>query len=124
MTAYRISTSERLRAAVPVIAIHALIAVALLNGLGYTPAVIAEEALKVIDLAPETVPPPIEEPPPPPPEAGPRQAERQADPRPVGAASPPNLESRPTPIVAPPPEVVIPVPPPVTAAPIAGTCEV
>jgi protein TonB len=38
-----------------------------------------------------------------------------------GAASPPNLKSRATDIVAPPPVIPLPAPPPLIAAPVAGT---
>jgi protein TonB len=120
MTAFQTATLERLRAAIPVLAVHALIAFILLRGLAFTPGETAEEALKVIELAPETLPPP-EVPPPPPPSPGRAEAERRADPRPEGAASPPNLEARPTPVVAPEPIVPQPVPPPLPAAPVAGT---
>lgn len=115
------SLAERIRAGLPVIVIHVLLGWVLLNGLDYVPPAPADEALKVIDIAPEAPPPPGEEPPPPPESGGPQRAERQADARPEGAASPPNLEAQPAPIVAPPPIVPLPVPPPLPAAPVAGT---
>ena len=121
MTAVGMTNLERLRAAVPVLAVHALLALALLRGFTSNPPVLQEEPLKLIQLAPDQVPPP-EIPPPPPPAPGRAKAERQADPRPEGAASPPNLEARPTPVVAPRPVVPVPLPPPpMRAAPVAGS---
>lgn len=112
--------AEHLRAALPVLLIHLLIGYGLLRGLDYVPPAPVDEALKLLNLAPELPPPPVEEPPPPPPSEGSAAPERAADPRPEGAASPPNLEARPTPIVAPEPVIRLPVPPPMPAAPVAG----
>lgn len=111
--------AERLRAALPVIVIHVLLGLLLLRGLDYVPPAPVDEALKILNLAPELPPPPVEEPPPPPPPSeGSAAAERAADPRPEGAASPPNLKARPTPVVAPEPVVPLPVPTPIVAAPV------
>jgi periplasmic protein TonB len=101
---------DRLKAGLPTLAIHLLLVLALLAGLGAGPAALRPEAIRLIGLAPppppavETVPPPV----------------RERSRRPEGAASPPNLESRRTDIVA--PEPVLPPPPqPVIAASIADT---
>ena len=116
------SLAERVRAGVPVILIHLLIGYVLLRGLDYVPPTPLEDVLKVVQLPTEEIPPPIPEPPPPPePAAGPLRPERIADPREEGAASPPNIESRPTPVVAPEPIIRLPIPPPMPAAPVAGT---
>ena len=53
--AYSPSNSERLRAAAPVAVVHALLALALLRGLGFTPGAAAAETLKLFNIAP---PPP------------------------------------------------------------------
>lgn len=113
--------AERARAGLPVVLIHILIGWVLLRGLDYVPPAPVAEALKVLNIAPELPPPPVEEPPPPPPPPaeGSARPERVADPRPEGAASPPNLEARPTPVVAPEPVIRLPVPAPMPAAPVA-----
>lgn len=114
------STRERIGAAVPALAVHALVALLLMRGLGTPPTVAAPEPLRLFDLAPEP-PAPLREPPEPPrPSPGETRSERRADPRPEGAASPPNLVSRATEIVAPEPIVALPVPPPIVSAPTAG----
>lgn len=117
-TAYRPSNFERARAAAPVVAIHALLAFALLRGLGFTPGAAAEERLKLIDL-PELVDRPETPPPPPQPSSGDTESKRAGAPREEGAASPPNIESRATQIVA--PEVPPLRPSPVAAAPVANS---
>lgn len=122
MAAYRTAPADRIRAGVPVALVHALLAIGLLRGLDYAPPLAPDDMLKLVSLAPEDLPPPVEEPPPPPPSTGSAAPNlRAADPRPEGAASPPNVESKATPLVAPEPEV----PPlsrsPITAATAAGT---
>ncbi len=108
----------RVRAAIPVIAVHALMALVQLRGLDGTLPAETPSPLRVIDLPPAIEPQP--EPPPPPGDGAAREL-READPQPEGAASPPNLKSEPTPVVA--PEQVLPAPappPPVAAAPLPG----
>lgn len=106
----------RVKSAVGVAALHALIGLALIRGLGFVPPAPKSAELKTFDVAPE--------PPPPPPVVepleikAPKQKERA--PEPEGAASPPNLRDTPTPIVALPPVIKLEVPSPVVAAPIAG----
>src|SRR4051812_5005935 len=101
--------SDRLRAGIPALIIHALLLLAIIRGLGLQLPPPAPPALELVDVPPSLPPPPPRE----------RQV-RERSPRAEGASAPPNLESRPTEIVAPP--VVVPQPrPPVVAAPVAGT---
>jgi periplasmic protein TonB len=106
MTAILESHRDRLKAGLPTLAVHLLLVLALLAGLGADPILLRPpEAIRLIDLAPP--PPPAAETIPPP--------ERERSRRPEGAAAPANVESRRTDIVA--PEPVIPPPPqPVAAA--------
>lgn len=106
MTVRTDSYRERLKAGAPTLVIHVLLALALLRSLAVEPPLLPSETLQLLNLAPT--------PPPPPPV--PRVRERSR--RPQGAASPPNLESRPTDIVA--PALALLQPPPVVAAPVAG----
>ena len=116
-TAYQPTTAERMRAALPALIVHALLAFALLRGLGFTPGAETDERLKLLDLA---LPPPVPElSPPPAPSTGETESRRSGAPREEGAASPPNLESRATPIVA--PEKPPLRPNPLPAAAVAGT---
>lgn len=90
---------ERARAGAPMLLVHLLLALALLRGLGFTPGVEAEDRLKLIDLA---LAPPVPQPSPPPaPSTGESESRRSGAPREEGAASPANLESRATELVAP-----------------------
>lgn len=106
---------DRVKSAVGVAALHALIGYALIRGLGFVPAVAQSAELKIFDVAPEPPPPPVVEP-----LKIEAPKEKARAPEPEGAASPPNLRDTPTPIVAPPPVVKLPVPSPVVTAPIAG----
>jgi protein TonB len=107
--------TERLRAALPVAAIHALLALALLRGLGAALPADAVDRLKLIDLPEITAPDPLS---PPAPSSGETDSRRSGAPREEGAASPANIESRATRLVAP---VVPPLrPPPLPAAAVAG----
>jgi protein TonB len=108
MTAQGINYQDRLRAGIPVLIIHACLAFVILRSLGLEIPPLPRPELQLIDVPPSL--------PPPPPHV--RQAHERSR-RPEGAASPPNLESRPTEIVAPPPVIPLP-PPPIAAAPIAG----
>lgn len=115
-TAYQPTTTERLRAALPALIVHALLALALLRGLGFTPGAASEDQLKLFDISPE-ITLPVPPPPPPAPSSGETESRRQGAPREEGAASPPNLESRATPVVAP----EIPRPSPLPASTTANT---
>jgi protein TonB len=110
MNAELTSTNDRLKAGLPTLAVHLLLLIALLRGLGAEMAMPPPEAIQLIDLAP----------PPPPPAIAAIPAERERSRRPEGAASPPNLESQRTDIVAPPP-IVPPLAQPIVAAATAGT---
>lgn len=107
---------DRLRSAVAVGLLHALIGWALLTGLGYSPSAALPEALKLLNLAEEPPPPPAKP-------ARPDVEKKTRKPRPKdpeGSASPANLKNTPTQIMAPPPEIRLPVPPPIPAAPAPG----
>lgn len=112
-------TRARIEAGAAAILIHALIGAALISGLGVPIPHIVERSLDVFNVTP----PPPSEPerirPPPPRTVAPNPKQRNSSGR-EGAASPPNLRSEATQIVAPPPVIRLPVPPPVTAAPVAG----
>lgn len=90
-------------------ALHGLIGYALVTGLGFQIAGAVGEELKVYDVPQEIIPPPVEVAP-----------AALRTPEPEGAASPPNLVSEASPVVAPPPVIRIEPPPPVVAAPLAG----
>jgi protein TonB len=98
------SREDRAKAAAGAALCHALLGYALITGLGYQPATILGQPLRVFDLRVEPPPPPV-------PESVPAQAKTKAA---EGAASPPSLKAKPTPVVAPPPKVRIEAPPRVT----------
>jgi protein TonB len=98
---------DRLKAVTGVALFHAALGYALITGLGYEVVREISDNLRVFDV-PEPVPPPIEEPPPP-------QAKAEKE---EGEASPPNLVSKASPVVAPPPKIRLEVPPKVIAAPV------
>lgn len=100
-------TKDRMWAIAGVVAVHSLLAYALLSGLALRVSDRASDSLKLVDIVLPLPPPPP--PPPPPKEAS----------KPKGEPSPPNLKAVPTPVVAPPPR--IPAPSPVAAAPIPST---
>ncbi|HEX8263495.1 MAG TPA: TonB family protein [Allosphingosinicella sp.] len=108
---------DRLRSAGAVGLLHAVLGWLLLTGLGFSPAEVVPETLKLLDI--------VEEPPPPPAKPAPPSVEkktRKARPKdPEGSASPANLKNTPTEIMAPPPEIRLPVPPPIPVAPAPGT---
>jgi protein TonB len=107
---------DRLSSAAVVGLIHALIGYVLLAGLGYGPAAVVPDALKLFDVHEEPPPPPAK-----PARPDIEKKTRKAKPKNAeGAASPANLRNTPTEIVAPPPEIRIPVPPPIPTAPVAG----
>ena len=83
---------------------------ALVAGLAIGSGKSPEEALQIFEVGPEPPPPPREK----------IVPHRNPSHRREGAASPPNLRSEPTEVVAPTPVVPLPIPPPVIAAPIAG----
>ncbi len=98
---------DRLRAAAPALAVHALLALLVLRGLGVTPGLAPPEVLQLVDVDPVEPPAPVVK--------QIRAPDRSS--RREGAAAPPGLESRPTEIVAPPPVLPLPA---IPAAPVAG----
>lgn len=99
-------TRDRMWAVAGVVAVHGMLAYALLSGLAMRVSERASESLKLVDIALPEPPPP---PPPPPEESS----------KPKGEPSPPNLKAVPTPVVAPPRR--IPAPSPVAAVPVPST---
>ena len=93
-----------------VVAIHVGLAFALLHLSGTVDLAHPERALQVFDLT-EVKPPP---PPPPPPVQ--KDASKQKPRAKQGAASPKNIKSEATPVVAPKPRIVLPPPPPIAAS--------
>jgi protein TonB len=102
--------TDRLKAAGGAFLFEAALGYALIVGLGVSPPAVVTDSLKTVGLLPDRPPPPKKVVPPP-----------KRTPEKEGAASPPNLRSKPTEIVRPPPPPLpLPVPPPIAAAPIAG----
>jgi periplasmic protein TonB len=97
---------DRIIAIVAVVALHAALGYALVTGLAYEVAQKVSDNLKVFDVQEEPPPPPVEEPVP-----------ATRDDAAEGAASAPNIKSRPTPVVAPPPKVKQQVRSPVVSVP-------
>jgi periplasmic protein TonB len=111
MYAARPTPAERARAGLFSITMAVCLGFALVTGIGGTRAIGASEALVLFDVAPpepELLPP------------APVMPVKAASKRPEGAASPPNVRSQASEIVAPPPVVTLP-PPPILAAQVAGT---
>lgn len=100
---------DRAKSVAAVVAIHALLAYALIVGLRFEAGARAADALTVFDLSIQAPPSPVEEPEPAP---APSKV-------PEGAAAPPNLRAEPSPVVAPTPPLRLPVPP-IAGAPVAG----
>lgn len=99
---------ERGLSVIGVAFVHVLIGYALLTGLSYRIVTHPDEVLKLFTVT---------TPPPPSPRPRPTKAASRSAPRKEGAASPRNLKSRATEIVAPRPPIFIPLPPPVVSAP-------
>ena len=114
---YRSRPSPRDRAAsiALVLAIHAGLAIALINLSGEVRERLPEEVIEIFDVTDAPPPPPVVEKLPEPEQARPEREE--------GAASPKNIESRATPVVAPKPPIVLPIPQPmpVTQTPNTGS---
>ena len=103
--------SDRAKAFAGVIFVHAVLGLVILTGLNVRTVGEAVERLKTYDLTEEAPPPPVEPPPPP------QQRDSGA---PEDEAAPANIESRPTPVVAPEPEVSLPVPLPINTSEVPG----
>ena len=105
MYAPNLGPRDRSGALVAVIAVHVGLLFALLHLSGTIELPSDDDVLRVFDLdEPEPPPPPVVE------------VQPQVEPAPEeeGEASPPNIESKATPVVAPEPEIELPVTPPVT----------
>lgn len=103
--------TDRAKAIAGVLLVHVALAAAILTGLNVSTVTAAVERLKTFNIA-EAPPPRIEEPPPPP---VPDESSAPED-----AAAPANIESRPTPVVAPPPRVSLPIPLPMNVSETPG----
>ncbi|WP_404367918.1 energy transducer TonB [Sphingomonas sp. MMS24-J45] len=110
MTGYGSTRADRIKSAGAAAVLVALILYGLAIGLGVGAAQRIVEQLTVVALLPESAPPP---------KPDPVRAPKHAEKRKEGAASPPNITSKATELVAPPVPVLLP-PPPVVVAPIAG----
>ncbi|MES3042444.1 energy transducer TonB [Sphingomonas faeni] len=109
MTRNQPGAIDRIGAATGAVLVSGLLGYALIYGLVVPLPAAVTDALKVFSVAP----------PPPPPEEKVRPRPSPSR-KPEGAASPPNLKSKATEVVAPPPVVPIVVPPPVVVAEKAG----
>lgn len=108
MYAPNLGNRDRSGALAAVAAIHAGLLFAFLNLSGTIDIRTDEGVLRIFDLdEPEPPPPPVVE----------VQPQQQPAPEEEGEASPPNIESRATPVVDPEPEIVLPVSPPVAVSP-------
>ena len=105
-SANRDRNEDRLKAGAGVALFHALLGYAFITGLGVQVTSGFGADLKIFDVP--------EEPPPPVPEAVLAKVRVE---EPEGAASPPSLRARATPVVAPPPKIRLDPPPPVVTAP-------
>jgi periplasmic protein TonB len=119
MTAAYSSRRDRAGSALGAGLVQAAFAALFLWGMGSDARQALVEPLRVFDiLPPPTEPETIA--PQPPPRVLSDTHNRRFTPREEGGASPPNLESRATPVVAPEPIVPLPVTPPIVSAPVAG----
>ncbi|MCY7397661.1 MAG: energy transducer TonB, partial [Sphingomonas bacterium] len=107
---------DRLKSALAVTGIHALIGYALLRGLGVSIPPVLADAQQLIAVTLDPPPPPNV--PAPPDTQKERAVAKPKDPE--GAASPANRKDTPTEVVAPVPEIRLPPPPAIATAPIAG----
>jgi periplasmic protein TonB len=105
-------TRDKGGAAAVVIAIHAGLLFAFLHLSGAVPLAGSQSVLRVFDIT--DVPPPPPEPPPP----LQREQEKEKPKEKEGAASPKNIRSEATPVVAPKPKIEFPTPPKIAAAEI------
>ncbi len=98
---------DRVKAAAAVAAFHLLLGYAFVTGLAVDLARGFGENLKVFDVPEAPPPPPVEE-------SVPARVKVEA---PEGAASPPSLRAKATPLVVPPPKIRLERPPPLVTAP-------
>jgi len=108
MYAGKLDSKDRTGAIVAVLAVHAALALAILNASGRIDiAQDTQRTLRVFDVT-EVEPPP---PPPPPMEQESRKPKEKE-----GASAPKNIKSKATPVQAPKPEIVVPAPPKIVVA--------
>lgn len=102
---------DRVGTLAAVVGVHVALGFALVNLSGTVRDQLPAEVIDVFDVIDPAPPPP---PPPPPPtiEQAPRPEPAKPEPD-EGAAAPPNIVSRATPVVAPKPAIVLPIPPPI-----------
>ena len=110
MTGYGSTQADRIKSAGAAAALVALIGYGLVVGLGVSAAQRIAEQLTVVAFLPERAPP----------KPDPVRAPKQAEKRKEGAASPPNIRSKATELVAPPVPVLLPPPVQMVVAPVAG----
>jgi periplasmic protein TonB len=107
---------EQARAALAAIVVHALLGLGLVWGLGVNVPNAVSRTLSLFQVVPPPPPPEISRPPPPPRRHA--AGTRRQHPGREGAASPPNLRSQASEIMAPRPPIPLPLPSPVVAAPV------
>lgn len=110
MTGYGSTQADRIKSAGAAAALVALIGYGLVVGLGVSAAQRIAEQLTVVAFLPERAPP----------KPDPVRAPKQAEKRKEGAASPPNIRSKATELVAPPVPALLPPPVQMVVAPVAG----
>ncbi|QDP19874.1 energy transducer TonB [Sphingomonas xanthus] len=112
----RPTTKDRIATIIAVLAMHAMLAFALINISPDAREQLPPEVIEIFDVteAPPPEPPVVEQLP---------EPEQEPQPREEGAASAPNIESRATPVVAPRPPISLPIPQPmpVTQTPGEGS---
>ena len=106
-----LNTRDRAASLLLVGVIHAGLILALLNMSGAIDIVSREDFTQLIDVASEPPPPVVEE----------VKVQVQAAPKEEGEASPPNIESKATPIPDPQPRIQLPVPAPMPVSPTPNT---
>jgi protein TonB len=104
-----LSTRDRSGAIIAVAAVHVALLIALLNASGRIEITDPQRVLRVFDVTEEPLPPPE------PLQQQRREPERPSEPE--AAASPQNVRSRATPVVAPEPRIALPLPVPMAATP-------
>lgn len=104
------SRPDRIKALVAVLLVHAGLAVAILGGLDVSINGIERDRPTTVAIMPETLPPPEPIEPPRPDESSAAKDE----------AAPPNLKSKPAPVVVPEPAIPLPIEPPVRTAEVKG----
>jgi len=105
MNAWLNHNRDRLKAGIASAGLQALFGYVLIHAFSVSVPLVTDSAMKIFNLALE--------PPPPPPRTMPSPRKIR---KPAGAASPPNLKGRATPVVAPVPMVPLVIPPPIIVA--------